>query len=103
MPELKNRYEECINPSWRTKLGTPTHYCIGGRPGIDCPPPLHGCRFAQFKPVYHRMQKHKAKQDSSGKPATVRIVANLGKEVKQHDHRQRVNKQRDRGNHRGGP
>lgn len=46
--------QECIR--WKGKSGSATHYCIGAKPNIDCPPPHHGCEFSQFKPVYHRMQ-----------------------------------------------
>ena len=54
--------QECIRLKGRS--GSATHYCIGATPGIDCPPPGHGCAFSQFKPVYHRMMNKKAKLEA---------------------------------------
>ena len=47
---------ECIR--WKSKYGAATHYCFAN-PGKDCPPLGYGCKFSQFKPVYHRMLNKK--------------------------------------------
>ena len=42
---------------YTTRQGNPNHYCIGGTPGVDCPPVGKGCNLAQYKPTFHRMKK----------------------------------------------